>query len=67
MRRLQHGFTLIELMIVVAIIGIIALGGIRTVITQQEIASARAERWREIQFAMRVIVTARMAYGCATL
>jgi len=54
-----RGFTLIELLVamaIVAIIGAIALGGIRTVITQQEIAADRAERWREIQFAMRIIV-----------
>ena len=58
MRRLR-GFTLIELLIalaIVAIIGVIALTGIRTVISQQEIASERAERWQEIQFAMRIIV-----------
>lgn len=54
-----RGFTLIELLVamaIVAIIGVIAMGGIRTVINQQEIAAARAERWREIQFAMRIIV-----------
>jgi len=54
-----RGFTLIELLVsmaIVAIIGVIGLTGIRTVIDQQEIASARAERWREIQFAMRIIV-----------
>lgn len=54
-----RGFTLIELMVamaIVAIIGVIALTGIRTFIDQQEIAADRAERWREIQFAMRVIV-----------
>jgi len=53
------GFTLIELLIalaIVAIIGVIGLVGIRNVITQQEVAEARAERWREIQFAMRIIV-----------
>jgi general secretion pathway protein J len=55
----HRGFTLIELLIslaIVAVIGVIALTGIRTVINQQEIASERAERWQEIQFAMRVIV-----------
>ena len=54
-----RGFTLIELLVamsIVAIIGVIGLTGIRTVIDQQEIAAARAERWREIQFAMRIIV-----------
>lgn len=53
------GFTLIELLIamaIVAIIGVIGLTGIRNVIQQQEIAQVRAERWREIQFAIRIIV-----------
>jgi general secretion pathway protein J len=57
--RSSRGFTLIELLVamaIVAIIGVMALTGINTVIDQQEIATARAERWREIQFAMRVIV-----------
>ena len=57
--KLTRGFTLIELLIamaIVAIIGVIALTGIRTVIDQQGIAAERAERWREIQFAMRIIV-----------
>jgi len=53
------GFTLIELLVamaIVAIIGVIALTGLRTVMDQQEIASMHAERWREIQLAMRMIV-----------
>jgi general secretion pathway protein J len=57
--RSSRGFTLIELLVamaIVAIIGVMALTGINTVIDQQEIAATRAERWREIQFAMRVIV-----------
>jgi general secretion pathway protein J len=57
--RAARGFTLIELLVaiaIVAIIGVIALTGINTVINQQEIAAERAERWREIQFAMRVLV-----------
>jgi general secretion pathway protein J len=54
-----RGFTLIELLVamaIVAIIGIIALTGLSTVIDQQAIAADRAERWREIQFAMRMLV-----------
>jgi general secretion pathway protein J len=54
----QSGFTLIELLVamaIVAVIGVMALTGLSTVISQQEIAEARAERWREVQFAMRVI------------
>jgi len=58
MRR-SRGFTLIEVLIavaIVAIIGVIGLTGLTRVIDQQEIAAARAERWREIQLAMRIIV-----------
>lgn len=58
MRR-ARGFTLIELLVamaIVAVIGIMALGGIRNVIDQQTIARERTERWREIQLAMRIVV-----------
>jgi general secretion pathway protein J len=58
MRR-TRGFTLVELLVamaIVAVIGIMALGGLNAVIDQQEVASARAERWREIQLAMRMLV-----------
>jgi general secretion pathway protein J len=53
------GFTLIELLVamaIVAIIGVIALGGLGQVIRQQEIARERSERWREVQLAMRMVV-----------
>ncbi len=56
--RLYKGFTLLELLVamaVVAIIGALALGGLNEVIRQQTIAQERADRWREIQFAMRII------------
>jgi general secretion pathway protein J len=43
-------------MAIVAIVGAMALGGISTVLEQQEIARERADRWREIQFAMRILV-----------
>jgi general secretion pathway protein J len=52
------GFTLLELLVamaIVAVIGAMALGGLTEVIRQQSIAQERAERWREIQFAMRII------------
>jgi general secretion pathway protein J len=57
--RNNRGFTLIEVLIaiaIVAIIGVIGMTGLTRVIDQQEIAAARAERWREIQLAMRIIV-----------
>ena len=53
-----RGFTLIELLVamaIVAVIGVMALGGLSEVIRQQTIAQERAERWRAIQFAMRMI------------
>jgi general secretion pathway protein J len=56
--RFSKGFTLIELLVamaIVAIIGVMALGGLSEVIRQQEIAQARADRWHEVQFAMRII------------
>ena len=56
--RLARGFTLLELLVamaIVAVIGVMALGGLSEVIRQQTIAQQRAERWREIQFAMRII------------
>jgi len=58
MRR-TRGFTLIELLVamaIVAVIGVLALTGLNTAISQQEIAENRAERWREIQLAMRMMV-----------
>lgn len=54
----ERGFTLIELLVamaIVAVIGVMALGGLNRVIQQQTLAEARAERWREIQFALRII------------
>ncbi len=56
--RCAKGFTLIELLVamaIVAVIGIMALSGLSEVIRQQTIAQERSERWREIQFAMRII------------
>ena len=58
-RRAQRGFTLIELLVamaIVAVIGILALGGLTRVIDQQKTARERTERWQAIQLAMRVIV-----------
>lgn len=57
MRR-GRGFTLIELLVamaIVAVIGVIALGGLSEVIRQQTVARERADRWRDIQFAMRIV------------
>ena len=58
-RVFVRGFTLIELLVamaIVAIIGAMAFGGINLVMNQHEIARDRAERWRDIQLAMRLIV-----------
>ena len=57
-RSSERGFTLVELLIamaIVAVIGVIALTGLSTVMQQQAIAEERAQRWRDIQFAMHVI------------
>jgi general secretion pathway protein J len=53
------GFTLIEVLVavaIVAVIGVVALGGLSQVIQQQTLARERADRWREIQFAIRLIM-----------
>jgi general secretion pathway protein J len=42
-------------MAIVAVIGIMALGGLSEVIRQQTIADERANRWRDIQLAMRIV------------
>jgi general secretion pathway protein J len=56
--RAMRGFTLIELLVamaIVAVIGIMALGGLSEVINQQTIAREHAERWQHIQLAMRIV------------
>lgn len=56
--RSASGFTLAELLVaiaIVAIIGVIALTGLSNVMKQQAISSERIERWREVQFAMRIL------------
>ncbi len=57
-RHRARGFTLIELMIAIAIVAVIAvigLTGLSRVIEGEEIARERAERWQEIQLALRII------------
>lgn len=54
----SRGFTLVELLVamaIVAVVGIMALGGLSEVINQQSIAKERSERWREVQLAMRLV------------
>lgn len=54
----NRGFTLIELLVVVAILAIIsvmALLGLNRIIDNQAAAREQAERWQEIQLAMRLI------------
>jgi general secretion pathway protein J len=54
----ERGFTLVELLVamaIVAVVGIMALGGLNEVIKQESIARERSERWREVQLAMRMI------------
>ena len=56
--RVARGFTLIELLVamaIVAIIGVMALGGLNQVIQQQTIARERMERWQAIQLTMRLV------------
>lgn len=58
MRR-ARGFTLIELLVamaILAIVAVMALGGLNEVIKQQGIARDRTERWDKIQLAVRLIV-----------
>jgi general secretion pathway protein J len=57
-QRRAAGFTLIEVLVamaIVAVIGVMALGGLSEVINQQTISRERSERWQEVQLAMRVI------------
>ena len=58
MKRATLGFTLIELLVaiaILAIIGVMAFVGLNRVITQQELARERTERWQSIQLAMRLV------------
>jgi len=53
-----NGFTLIELLVamaIVAVIGVMALGGLSEVINQQTIAREHGQRWQDIRLAMRIV------------
>jgi general secretion pathway protein J len=57
--RTARGFTLVELLVamaIVAVIGVMALEGLSQALIQQSIASERADRWREIQLALRIVM-----------
>ena len=54
----NYGFTLLELLVamaILAIIGIMALGGLNTVLDQQAIANTQADRWNQVQFTVRML------------
>jgi general secretion pathway protein J len=54
----QRGFTLLELLVamaILAIIGVMALGGLNTLLDQQAIANIQADRWNKVQFTMRML------------
>jgi len=56
--NLSRGFTLIELLValaIVAIVSVMAFVGLSQVIDQQQIAAERAQRWRDVQLAIRII------------
>jgi general secretion pathway protein J len=57
-RARAFGFTLVELLVavaIVAIIGVMAFVGLNRVISQQQLARERTERWQHIQLAMRLV------------
>ena len=58
MKSASRGFTLIELLVaiaILAIIGVMAFVGLSRVISQQQLARERTERWQEVQLAMRLV------------
>lgn len=53
-----HGFTLLELLVAMAIFGVLgalAMGGLNTILNQQEIARAQLERLNKVQRAVRIM------------
>lgn len=54
----RGGFTLLELLVamaVFAVVGVMAYGGLSTVLKQQQVAENQADRWQDIQFTFRVV------------
>jgi len=53
-----RGFTLLELLVAMAIFGVLAFGGLMTVLEQREIAEEQAARWREVHAGVRTMTRA---------
>lgn len=59
-RRGVRGFTLLELLVamaIFAIIGALAMGGLNSVITQQQIARKQLDRLHQVQRAVRILTS----------
>lgn len=57
-RAMVQGFTLLELLVAMAIFGVLgalAMGGLNTILNQQEIARAQLQRLNKVQRAVRIM------------